>query len=79
MADRLRVAVFLSVHRKTTARVSFHRTEFLHWCAQAVREQSEDLRLLRSAVNEAKAAMQRRQQEEDQRLLKVLLSSPRIS
>ena len=53
--------------------------KFLHWCAQAVREQSEDLRLLRSAVNEAKAAMQRRQQEEDQRLLKVLLSSPRIS
>ncbi len=39
---------------------------------QAVREQSEDLRLLRSAVNEAKAAMQRRQQERDQQLLKVL-------
>ena len=39
---------------------------------QAVREQSEDLRLLRSAVNEAKAAMQRQQQERDQQLLKVL-------
>ena len=53
--------------------------KFLQWCAQAVREQCEDLGQLRSAINEAKAAMQRRQQEEDQRLLKVLLSSPRIS
>ncbi|CAL8467314.1 g6851 [Coccomyxa elongata] len=38
---------------------------------QAVREQSEELRALQFAVNEAKAAMQREQQERDNQLLQA--------
>ncbi len=38
---------------------------------QAVREQSEELRALQFAVNEAKAAIQREQQEHDHQLLQV--------
>lgn len=40
-------------------------------CMQAVREQSEELRALKKAINEAKAAQQRQQQEQENRLLKV--------
>lgn len=38
---------------------------------QAVREQSQELRALQFAVNEAKAAMHREQQERDNRILQV--------
>jgi hypothetical protein len=71
--------MLLLQHRNLPVCVISQRELLYNLSVQAFCEQSEGLRALRTAIGEAKAAMQRQQQEQDLQLLKVFPQAPLVN